>query len=69
MLPEAIGREPLILVGCDLIEELNGKSFEGLTLADRLRIKRTAIRAIVIRRQSDNRVRGLSLCVRGGKML
>lgn len=57
MSPEAIGREPLILVGCDLVEELNGRSFEGLTLADRLRIKRTAIRAIVIRRQSDNRVK------------
>ena len=53
----AIGLEPLKLTGCDLIEELNGKTFEELTLSDRLRIKRTAIRAIIIRKQGDSYIK------------
>ncbi|MEL6064053.1 MULTISPECIES: DUF262 domain-containing protein [unclassified Methylobacterium] len=48
---------PLKLVGCDLIPQRNGKSFDDLSLTDRLRIKRTAVRAIVIRRQGDEKIK------------
>jgi hypothetical protein len=49
-----IKRDPLHLVGCDIIKELNGKTFEDLALSDRLRIKRTSIRAVIIRRQGSS---------------
>jgi len=52
-----IGKEPLKLVGCDLIPQLNGKTFEELSLTDRLRIKRTAIRAVVIRKQGEELIK------------
>ncbi|MGE0259870.1 MAG: DUF262 domain-containing protein [Alphaproteobacteria bacterium] len=52
-----IGKEPFTLTGCDLIQQLNGKSFEELSLRDRLRIKRTAIRAVVIRKQGDELIK------------
>jgi hypothetical protein len=52
-----IDREPLRLIGCDLIKDLNGKVFEDLPLADRLRIKRTAIRAVIIRKQGNTYIK------------
>jgi Protein of unknown function DUF262 len=52
-----IDREPLRLIGCDLIKDLNGKVFEDLQLADRLRIKRTAIRAVIIRKQGNTYIK------------
>lgn len=48
-----IRRSPLTLMGCDLMPELNGKTYDDLSLADRLRIKRTPIRAIIIRKQGN----------------
>lgn len=52
-----IQREPLTLTGCDLIPQLNGKTFDELSLTDRLRIKRTAIRAVVIRKQGEELIK------------
>ncbi len=55
--PSDIQREPLTLIGCDLIPQLNGKKFDELSLTDRLRIKRTAIRAVVIRKQGEELIK------------
>lgn len=50
--PAKLGLTPLVLAGCDLIKELNGKKFEDLPLTVRLRIKRSSVRTIMIKRQS-----------------
>lgn len=55
--PTDIQREPLVLVGCELVPQLNGKKFEELSLTDRLRIKRTAIRAVIIRKQGEELIK------------
>jgi hypothetical protein len=55
--PGVLGLEPLQLVGCDLISELNGKLFEDLSLTLKLRIKRSSVRTIVIKRQSSSFLR------------
>lgn len=55
--PADIGKDPLILAGCDLIPQLNGKCFDDLSLTDRLRIKRTAIRAVIIRKSGEELVK------------
>lgn len=44
--------EPLQLEGCDQIPELNGKTFENLSLRLKLRIKRSSVRTVIIKRQS-----------------
>jgi hypothetical protein len=43
-------REPLVLSGCDIITDLNDKSFDDLPLSLRLRIKRSTIRMVVIKK-------------------
>lgn len=55
--PQAIDREKLTLIGCDLLDELNGKSFDDLSMSDRLKIKRTPIRAIIIKKQGNSYVK------------
>jgi hypothetical protein len=55
--PGALELEPLQLVGCDLISELNGKFFADLSLTLKLRIKRSSVRTIVIKRQSSSFLR------------
>lgn len=47
----------LRLVGCDLVPDLNGLVFNDLPLTLRLRLKRTAIRTVVIKRQSSQFLR------------
>lgn len=49
--------EPLRLEGCDLIPSLNGILFADLPLALRLRIKRSKVRTVVIKRQSSRLLR------------
>jgi hypothetical protein len=49
--------EPLKLEGCDQIPELNGKSFEDLSLRLKLRIKRSSVRTVIIKRQSKSFLR------------
>lgn len=48
---------PLVLEGCELVEELNGLTFDQLPLTLRLRVKRTGIRTVVIKRQSGQFLR------------
>jgi hypothetical protein len=43
---------PLVLQGCDLVDDLNGKKFEDLPLKLKLLIKRSSVRTVVIKRQS-----------------
>lgn len=45
---------PLILTGCDLIEDLNDKIFDSLALTLKLKIKRSSVRMIVIKKQSNS---------------
>ena len=49
--------EPLELQGCDLIKALNGKTFNKLSLTLRLRIKRSPIRTIIIKKRSKSSLR------------
>lgn len=48
---------PLTLEGCDLVPELNNLKFDELPLTLRLRLKRTAIRTVIIKRQSSQFLR------------
>lgn len=50
---QSLGLEPLVLSGCDLVSQLNGASFEDLPLTLKLRIKRSGIRTVIIKRQSN----------------
>jgi len=52
-----IDLESFSLDGCDIIEELNGKSFSDLPLSLKLRLKRSTLRTIVIKRQSKSFLR------------
>ncbi len=49
--------EPLILEGCDLITKLNGKSFRDLPLSLQLNFKRYFIRTIILKRESNPRIK------------
>ena len=55
--PDALRLEPLRLRGCDLIPELNDRLFNDLSLKLRLRLKRSSVRTIVIKRQSSSILR------------
>ncbi len=50
---DAISEPELRLVGCDILDELNGKTFSDLPLAVRLKIKRSPIRATIINKSGD----------------
>lgn len=54
---EPPNNKPLVLEGCDIITELDGKAFDDLPLSLRLRIKRSTVRAVVIKRQSTQTLR------------
>jgi hypothetical protein len=55
--PELIKQDHLRLDGCDIIPELNGKTLTDLPLALRLKIKRSPVRTIVIKKQSTTLLR------------
>ncbi|WP_227747864.1 DUF262 domain-containing protein [Pseudomonas syringae] len=55
--PSALNLSGLVLEGCDLIPELNGLQFDDLPLSIRLRLKRTGIRTVIIKRQSSQFLR------------
>ena len=57
MEPEAINLPPLQLDGCSLIDRLNGLAFNDLPLSLRLRLKRSPIRTVVIKKQSQGFLR------------
>lgn len=55
--PKLLGMDALELIGCDIINPLNGYIFEQLPLTLRLQVKRSVVRAIVIKRQSKHFLR------------
>lgn len=57
MEPESLALEPLTLDGCTLISGLNGMLFAELPLSLRLRLKRSPIRTVVIKKQSQGFLR------------
>lgn len=54
---EAIEQEELVLSGCDILHEINGMKFEDFSTSIRLRLKRTPIRAVIIKRSGDDYVK------------
>jgi hypothetical protein len=52
--PVHIGQR-LVLVDCDIVEELNGKTFDDLGTALQIRLKRAFVRVEVVRKGSDPR--------------
>jgi len=50
--PDLIQQNHLRLAGCDIIPELNGKALTDLPLSLRLKIKRSPVRTVVIKKQS-----------------
>ncbi|MBL8329893.1 MAG: DUF262 domain-containing protein [Rubrivivax sp.] len=57
MEPQSIKLDPLTLDGCTLVPGLNGLAFTQLPLSLRLRIKRSPIRTVVIKKQSKGFLR------------
>jgi hypothetical protein len=55
--PELIQQNHLRLEGCDIIPALNGKTLTDLPLALRLKIKRSPVRTVVIKKQSTTLLR------------
>ena len=53
----ALDLESLTLQGCDIITSLNGKRYEDLPLTLKLRLKRSSVRTVVIKRQSKSFLR------------
>jgi hypothetical protein len=49
--------EPLVLQDCDIVEELNGHTFRDLPRALDIKVKRSYIRAEILRKESDPRLR------------
>jgi len=54
---EAVGEKPLELCGCDLLTSLNGKKFDDLETPQKLKIKRSPIRATIINKSGDQFVK------------
>ena len=55
--PGAIGQDILVLQGCDILKNINGKRFEDFSTSIRLGVKRTPIRAVIIKRSGDDYVK------------
>lgn len=53
----AIGETELVLDGCDILSDINGMKFGDFSTSIRLRLKRTPIRAIIIKRSGDEYVK------------
>ncbi|MCJ7603234.1 MAG: DUF262 domain-containing protein [Desulfobulbaceae bacterium] len=51
--PKLIDKEPLCLDGCDIITSLNGLTYDDLPMKLQLRIKRSSVRAVVIKSESE----------------
>lgn len=49
--------DKLTLVDCDIVSELNGKTFDDLGTALQIRLKRAFVRVEVIRRESDPKLK------------
>ncbi len=57
LLVEGKRQPPLILSDCDIVRELNGLTFDKLPRALDIKIKRSYIRAEILRKESDARLR------------
>jgi hypothetical protein len=55
--PDAIGLDGFALEGCDIIKGLNEQSYADLPMSLKLRLKRSTLRTIVIKRQSKSFLR------------
>jgi len=55
--PAVIALEPFELNGCEIIHDLNGLSYASLPMSLKLRLKRSTLRTIVIKRQSKSFLR------------
>ena len=53
----AIGEPELKLTGCDILERLNGETFSTLSTSEKLKVKRTPIRATIINKSGDSFVK------------
>lgn len=53
----AIDEPELVLTGCDILERLNDETFVSLPTSDKLKIKRTPIRATIINKSGDSFVK------------
>ncbi|UWR59102.1 DUF262 domain-containing protein [Phaeobacter inhibens] len=54
---EAIDEPELELVGCDILQRLNGETFASLKTVEKLKVKRTPIRATIINKSGDSFVK------------
>lgn len=54
---KAIEQDELFLEGCDILEEINGMKFEDFSTSIRLGLKRTPIRAVIIKKSGDDYVK------------
>lgn len=54
---EIPGQEPLILSECDIVTELNGCTYSDLPRALQVKLKRSYVRAEILRKESDPRLR------------
>ncbi|WNO54949.1 DUF262 domain-containing protein [Stakelama saccharophila] len=54
---DAIEEPELILEGCDILDDLNGMKFEDFATSIRLGLKRTPIRAIIIKKSGSDFVK------------
>ena len=53
----AINEPQLVLAGCDILTRLNGTTFDDLPTVEKLKIKRTPIRATIINKSGDSFVK------------
>lgn len=53
----AIGEPELVLTGCDIIASLNGQRFDDFSTTLKLKVKRTPIRAIIIKKSGNQFVK------------
>lgn len=49
--------QPLVMDGCDIVEELNGLTYDELPTALQIRLKRMSVPVQVLRKESDRRLR------------
>ena len=52
-----MGQSELVLEGCDILTEINGMKFEDFNTSIRLGLKRTPIRAVIIKKSGDDYVK------------
>lgn len=54
---DSINEKELVLDGCDILKHINGLKFSDFNITIRLKLKRTPIRAIIIKRTGDDYIK------------